>query len=405
MITRLIWTIWTPMSSVPKKADKLNLSLFLHNDEIVNPVGGLLSTSYDILWLKLTQLLIQWLPQTMRYSLGRFYLAIRILYEGYVIISWIISMSLKCDCVFILQNITCDGLSLLLDTVSMDATLCPFFTMPSSLHALSPSIGTGPKPILTFAIPACSTCAPPNDFRITPVSMRLGLSGILLHVLIGIELDSTPVSIFILIFDPATSKASNHVRSVGSKLPTLIHLTGPMKNSSVSSLSPCGAVSTVWTFLFLGAWHVTAKWLGPLHRWHVLPYAGQSVYHRPMLTTTTCTRLRISRIATLRNTRQVVFVCDDDCCGFGATGCDFTWCIAHAVAVLGACADFIVCNSCWAISDALHISMVFVRSKSFSRNKRSYNATDCVSNTILSLNILSFSLKSHPLAICFKTDR
>ena len=27
MITRLIWTIWTPMSSVPKKADKLNLSL------------------------------------------------------------------------------------------------------------------------------------------------------------------------------------------------------------------------------------------------------------------------------------------------------------------------------------------------------------------------------------------
>ena len=27
MITRLIWTIWTPMASVPKKADKLNLSL------------------------------------------------------------------------------------------------------------------------------------------------------------------------------------------------------------------------------------------------------------------------------------------------------------------------------------------------------------------------------------------
>ena len=27
MITRLIWTIWTPMSSVPEKADKLNLSL------------------------------------------------------------------------------------------------------------------------------------------------------------------------------------------------------------------------------------------------------------------------------------------------------------------------------------------------------------------------------------------
>ena len=27
MITRLIWTLWTPMSSVPKKADTLNLSL------------------------------------------------------------------------------------------------------------------------------------------------------------------------------------------------------------------------------------------------------------------------------------------------------------------------------------------------------------------------------------------
>ena len=30
MIKRLIWTIWTPMSSVLKKADKLNLSLSLH---------------------------------------------------------------------------------------------------------------------------------------------------------------------------------------------------------------------------------------------------------------------------------------------------------------------------------------------------------------------------------------
>ena len=96
---------------------------------------------------------------------------------------------------------------------------------------------------------------------------------------------------------------------------------------------------------------------------------------------------------------------DDDCCGFGATGCDFTWCIARAVALLGACADFIVRNSRWAFSDALHMSMVFVRSKSFSRNKRSFNATDCVSNTSLSLNILSFSEKSHRFAICFKTDR
>ena len=31
MIKRLIWTIWTPMSSVLKKADKLNLSLSLRN--------------------------------------------------------------------------------------------------------------------------------------------------------------------------------------------------------------------------------------------------------------------------------------------------------------------------------------------------------------------------------------
>ena len=31
MITRLIWTIWTPMSSVLKRADKLNLSLSLYH--------------------------------------------------------------------------------------------------------------------------------------------------------------------------------------------------------------------------------------------------------------------------------------------------------------------------------------------------------------------------------------
>ena len=32
MITRLIWTIWTPMSSVSKKDDKLNLSFSLSNN-------------------------------------------------------------------------------------------------------------------------------------------------------------------------------------------------------------------------------------------------------------------------------------------------------------------------------------------------------------------------------------
>ena len=31
MITRLMWTIWTPMSTVPQKADKHNLSISLHH--------------------------------------------------------------------------------------------------------------------------------------------------------------------------------------------------------------------------------------------------------------------------------------------------------------------------------------------------------------------------------------
>ena len=45
MIKRLIWTIWTPMSSVLKKADKLNLSLSLsHNRHLIYPMCDL---SYD----------------------------------------------------------------------------------------------------------------------------------------------------------------------------------------------------------------------------------------------------------------------------------------------------------------------------------------------------------------------
>ena len=44
MIKRLIWTIWTPMSSVLKKADKLNLSLSLKLDlpkgEHIQPPTG-----------------------------------------------------------------------------------------------------------------------------------------------------------------------------------------------------------------------------------------------------------------------------------------------------------------------------------------------------------------------------
>ena len=35
MIKRLIWTIWTPMSSVLKKADKLNLSLSLSSENFM----------------------------------------------------------------------------------------------------------------------------------------------------------------------------------------------------------------------------------------------------------------------------------------------------------------------------------------------------------------------------------
>ena len=38
MITRLIWSIWTPMSSVPKKSDKLNLSLSLALCKIYNKI-------------------------------------------------------------------------------------------------------------------------------------------------------------------------------------------------------------------------------------------------------------------------------------------------------------------------------------------------------------------------------
>ena len=34
MIKRLVWIIWTPMSSVLKKADKLNLSLSLSLNEL-----------------------------------------------------------------------------------------------------------------------------------------------------------------------------------------------------------------------------------------------------------------------------------------------------------------------------------------------------------------------------------
>ena len=40
MQVRLIWTIWTPISSVPKKADKLNLSLSRSNRDVRCPQNG-----------------------------------------------------------------------------------------------------------------------------------------------------------------------------------------------------------------------------------------------------------------------------------------------------------------------------------------------------------------------------
>ena len=50
MITRLIWTIWTPMSSVPKKADKLNLSLHIakHSKDFLS-LHHVLSESISVL--------------------------------------------------------------------------------------------------------------------------------------------------------------------------------------------------------------------------------------------------------------------------------------------------------------------------------------------------------------------
>ena len=54
MIKRLIWTIWTPMSSVLKKADKLNLSLSLRNvcsdwcETKRKCIGWILTLTFDL---------------------------------------------------------------------------------------------------------------------------------------------------------------------------------------------------------------------------------------------------------------------------------------------------------------------------------------------------------------------
>ena len=49
MIKRLIWTIWTPMSSVLKKADKLNLSLSLGAEAGIFLVNWVNATASDAL--------------------------------------------------------------------------------------------------------------------------------------------------------------------------------------------------------------------------------------------------------------------------------------------------------------------------------------------------------------------
>ena len=79
MITRLIWTIWTPMASVPKKANKLNLSLSLELKcrpslyQYQNPV--LLNT--DITWVpwhlksSVQQLVLAYITKNIRHHWPR----------------------------------------------------------------------------------------------------------------------------------------------------------------------------------------------------------------------------------------------------------------------------------------------------------------------------------------------
>ena len=62
MITRLIWTIWTPMSSVPKKADKLNLSL--KNYELTHWVLVMLTSWHH----RLRWWLVAWWQQAITWT-------------------------------------------------------------------------------------------------------------------------------------------------------------------------------------------------------------------------------------------------------------------------------------------------------------------------------------------------
>ena len=88
---------------------------------------------------------------------------------------------------------------------------------------------------MTLAMPAWSTPVLPKDFRTALLSLSVGLLGILLHVLMGIEFVSAPVYILILIFNPATQTTSYHVGSVRSILPILTH-TAAHQDSPFSAI-------------------------------------------------------------------------------------------------------------------------------------------------------------------------
>ena len=199
----------------------------------------------------------------------------------------------------------------------MDAALCPFFTMPSSLHALSPSIGTvssdvtkisalvcvWPMPILTFAIPACSTCAPPNDFRITGVNEVRFIRyftpcshwyRVSLRACVDFHFDLWPS--YLNDLEPRalswfqTANINTPHRS-HEKLVSLITITLWRGLHSMNLLIPRHSTRD-------------SKMVGPSALMACITICRTvRLYHRPMLTTTTCTRLRISIIATLWITR------------------------------------------------------------------------------------------------------
>ena len=81
MITWLIWTIWNPMSSVPRKADKLNLSLSLNLDLSLDL---LIARSQSLSWSLSSSLLIS-LSWSLSWSL---------LVSLLISLSWSLSLNL-----------------------------------------------------------------------------------------------------------------------------------------------------------------------------------------------------------------------------------------------------------------------------------------------------------------------